>query len=218
VTRPALFWYINAHPDTQDHNALEPLPGAGHPIAHPVSELTQLIAAVNAEQSGAIDRLMTAMYPELHQMAHRRLRSSPHGHSLETTGLVHESYLRFLKAGALRVSDRAHFIAYSSRVMRSIIVDFARKHRAARRGGEVLQVTLNTGVAECAAVSEDNVIHVHEALEELGKAEPRLAQVVEMRYFAGLAESEIAEALGLTERTVRRDWQKARLLLNAALE
>jgi RNA polymerase sigma factor (TIGR02999 family) len=118
----------------------------------------------------------------------------------------------------LRVSDRAHFLAYSSRVMRSIIVDFARAHRAARRGGDVLRVTLNTGVAEGAPVCEDEVINVHEALEELGKAEPRLAQVVEMRYFAGLDENEIAEALGLTERTVRRDWQKARLLLHAALE
>jgi RNA polymerase sigma factor (TIGR02999 family) len=183
-----------------------------------MSELTQLFDAVNAGDRSAIDRLMTVMYQELHQLAHRRLNASPRRNSLETTGLIHESYLRFLQAGRLRVSDRAHFLSYSSRVMRSIIVDFVRKHRAARRGGGALQVTLNTKVADEAHVSDDDLIRINDALEELGRTEPRLVQVVEMRYFAGLDEREIAEVLGLTERTVRRDWQKAQLLLSAALE
>ncbi|MGO8830119.1 MAG: ECF-type sigma factor [Steroidobacteraceae bacterium] len=183
-----------------------------------MSELTQLFDAVNAGDRSAIDRLMAVMYQELHQLAHRRLDASPRRNSLETTGLVHESYLRFLKAGRLRVTDRAHFLAYSSRVMRSIIVDLVRKHRAARRGGGALQITLNTNIADEVHVSEDHLIYLHEALEELSKTEPRLVQVVEMRYFAGLDENEIADVLGLTERTVRRDWQKARLLLSAALE
>jgi len=183
-----------------------------------MSELTQLFDAVNAGERGAIDKLMAVMYEEMRQLAHRRLNASRGRNSLETTGLVHESYLRFLKAGSLRVSDRAHFLAYSSRVMRSIIIDFARKHRAARRGGGALQVTLNTTIGEEAHVTDDGLIRIHQALEDLGKAEPRLVQVVEMRYFGGLEENEIAEALGLTERTVRRDWQKARLLLSAALE
>jgi len=183
-----------------------------------MSELTQLFDAVNAGDRLAIDRLTAVMYQELHQLAHRRLNASARGNSLETTGLVHESYLRFLKAGRLQVTDRAHFVAYSSRVMRSIIVDYARKHRAERRGGAALQVTLNTSVADEAHVCEEHLIRINDALEELGKSEPRLVQVVEMRYFAGLDEREIAEVLGLTERTVRRDWQKARLLLSAALE
>lgn len=183
-----------------------------------MSELTQLFDAVNAGERGAVDRLIAVMYRELHRLAHRRLSASPRGGTLETTGLVHESYLRFLKAGHLRVTDRAHFLAYASRVMRSIIIDLARKHHAERRGGNALEVTFNTTVAGEVATSEEQLIQVHEALEELNKGEPRLVQIVEMRYFGGLNENEIAEVLGLTERTVRRDWQKARLLLSAALE
>jgi len=183
-----------------------------------MSELTQLFDAVNAGDRDAVDRLMVVMYQELRQLAHHRLNACPRGNTLETTGLVHESYLRFLSAGRLRVSDRAHFLAYSSRVMRSIIIDLSRAHRAERRGGAALQVTLDTQVADEAHTSDEQLIRINEVLEELGKSEPRLVQVVEMRYFGGLNENEIAEMLGLTERTVQRDWQKARLLLSAALE
>jgi RNA polymerase sigma factor (TIGR02999 family) len=182
-----------------------------------MSELTHLFDAVNAGDRAAVDRLMVVMYQELRQLAHRRLSASPRGPTLETTGLVHESYLRFLSAGRLRVTDRAHFMAYSSRVMRSIIIDLARTHRAERHGGGALQVTLNTEVADEAQRSDEQLIRINEVLEELGKSEPRLVQVVEMRYFGGLNENEIAEMLGLTERTVQRDWHKARLLLSAAL-
>jgi RNA polymerase sigma factor (TIGR02999 family) len=183
-----------------------------------MSELTQLFDAVNAGDRSAVDRLMAVMYQELHRLAHRRLNAAPHRNSLETTGLIHESYLRFLKAGHLRVTDRAHFLSYSSRVMRSIIVDFARKHRAERRGGGALQVTLNSKLADETHVADEHLIRIHDALEGLSKVEPRLVQVVEMRYFGGLDEKESAEVLGVTERTIRRDWQKARLLLRAALK
>jgi RNA polymerase sigma factor (TIGR02999 family) len=183
-----------------------------------MSELTQLFDAVNAGERSAVDRLMSVMYRELHQLAHRRLNAYPRQDSLETTGLVHESYLRFLKTGRLRVTDRAHFLAYSSRVMRSIIVDLVRKHLAERRSGNRVQVTLNSSVIDGAHTSEEDLLRIHEALDELGKSEPRIAQVVEMRYFGGLSEHEIAEVLELNERTVRRDWLKAKLLLNAALQ
>jgi len=183
-----------------------------------MSELTELFSAVNAGDRGAIDRLMAVMYKELHQLAHRRLYASARADSLDTTGLVHESYLRFLKAGRIQITDRGHFLAYSSRVMRSVIIDMVRRHRREKRGGGALQVTLNTQLPEEAEASDDRLLRLNDALEELGKAEPRLMQVVEMRYFAGLLESEIAEALGVTERTVRRDWQKARMLLSVALE
>jgi RNA polymerase sigma factor (TIGR02999 family) len=182
-----------------------------------MSELTQLFSAVNAGDRGALDRLMAVMYPDLHRLAHRRLYAAG-GHSLDTTGLVHESYLRFLKAGRLQVTDRGHFLAYSSRVMRSIIVDLVRRHRREKRGGGALQVTLNTQLPEDAGASDERLLRLNDALEEMGRAEPRLMQVVEMRYFAGLLENEIAEALGVTERTVRRDWQRARMLLSVALE
>lgn len=182
-----------------------------------MSELTALFDAVGGGDRSAIDRLLALMYGELHQLAHRRLSASERVITLETTGLVHESYLRFLTAGRLRVTDRAHFLAYAARVMRSIIVDLVRKNRAERHGGGALQVTLNTNVVEQTSVSEDQIIRVNDALEELAQAEPRLVQVVEMRYFGGLNEREIAEILELTERTVQRDWQKARLLLRVAL-
>ena len=182
-----------------------------------MSELTQLFDSVNAGDRGAIDRLLTLMYEELHQLAHRRLNASPRGNTLETTGLVHETYLRFLNAGRLRVSDRAHFMAYSSKVMRSIIIDLSRAHRAERHGGGALQVTLDSQVAERGQTSDEQLIRINEVLEELIQTEPRLVQVVEMRYFGGLNENEIADMLGLTERTVQRDWHKARLLLGAAL-
>jgi len=183
-----------------------------------LSEFTLLFDAVNGGDRAAIDRLLALMYGELHQLAHRRLRVSERDPLLETTGLVHESYLRLLASGHIRVTDRAHFLAYAARVMRSIIVDFVRKHRAERHGGGALHVTLNTNVADEAFASEEQIIRINEALEELGQADARLAQVVDLRYFGGLSEVEIAEVLDLTERTVRRDWQKARLLLRAALE
>ncbi len=186
--------------------------------ASSMSELTQLFDAVNSGDRSAIDQLMAVMYEELRQLAHRRLNASPRGNTLETTGLVHETYLRFLNAGRLRVGDRAHFMAYSSKVMRSIIIDLSRTHRAQRHGGGALQVTLDSQVADLTHTSDEQLIRINDVLEELVQSEPRLVQVVEMRYFGGLNENEIADMLGLTERTVQRDWHKARLLLSAALE
>ncbi len=183
-----------------------------------MTELTQLFDAVNAGDRSALDRLMEVMYAELRQLAHRRLKASPRGNNtLETTGLVHESYLRFLNAGRLQLKDRTHFMGYASKVMRSIIIDISRAHRAKRRGGGALQVTLDSQVADESFHSDEQLIRIDEVLEALNRSEPRLVQVVEMRYFGGLDENEIAEMLGLTERTVQRDWHKARLLLSAAL-
>lgn len=113
--------------------------------------------------------------------------------------------------------DRRHFLAYAAQAMRSVIVDVVRARQAERRGGGLAHVTLGTGLAERLSAQDDDVLRVHEALDELGRVEPRLARVVEMRYFAGLREQEIAEALGVTERTVQRDWQKARLFLSLSL-
>jgi RNA polymerase sigma factor (TIGR02999 family) len=130
---------------------------------------------------------------------------------------VHESYLRFANAGQLRIEDRQHFLRYTSHVMRSVVVDLVRGKLAERRGGGVAHVTLNTGINDGAPAAEEEILRVHEALAELGALNERMAQVVEMRYFAGLTETEIADALGVTERTVRRDWEKARVLLAATL-
>jgi RNA polymerase sigma factor (TIGR02999 family) len=137
---------------------------------------------------------------------------------LDTTSLVHESYLRFVKVGQLRVEDRRAFFGYASRVMRSVIVDSARERLAERRGGGVSLLTLSTQLVENLADDEQTILKVHEALGELEQADARLAQVAQMRYFGGYSEREIAESLGLTERTVQRDWDKARAILAAALK
>ena len=136
---------------------------------------------------------------------------------LDTTGLVHESYLRFVRAGELRVEDRRAFFAYASQVMRSVIVNSVRERIAQKRGGNSSPLTLSTGLGVDVPDSEDTVLAVHEALDDLEKADPRLARVAQMRYFGGYSEKEIAEALDVTERTVQRDWEKARLILAAAL-
>jgi RNA polymerase sigma factor (TIGR02999 family) len=182
-------------------------------------EMTELFRSAGRGDPEAVNQLVAAMYEDLHKLAHGRLQKSSRFAALDTTELVHESYLRFLKLGLLEVDDRNHFLAYSARVMRSIIVDFVRARRASRRGSGAPHVTLKTDVIDQQVDSpEDEIIRVSEALEELGKTEARLAQVVEMRYFAGLSEAEIAALLGVGERTVRRDWQKARLLLSVALD
>lgn len=150
-------------------------------------------------------------------MASQRLRRLGPVTLLDTTSLVHESYLRFLNAGNLNAQDRSRFLAYAARVMRSVVIDFVRESQAERRGGDLVQVTLNTEVG--AATSEDagTILKVSEALDALASSDERLVQLVEMKYFAGYNEREIAECLGISERTLRREWQRARLLLHAAL-
>ena len=183
-----------------------------------MGSLTELIQEVSAGDLAARDKLFAAAYSELRKLARSRLRDGGRNTFLETTALVHESYLRFLKVGELRIEDRSAFFGYASKVMRSVIVDAVRERRAQRRGGDMSELTLDTEASAALPSGEVEVLHVHEALLALEQAEPRLAQVVEMRYFGGYSEVEIAEVLGVTERTVRRDWDKARLLLMNALK
>lgn len=182
-----------------------------------MGELTTLLMLANAGDEAARERLFAVAYEDLRIQARARLRSGGRNTLLDTTALVHESFLRFLQAGKLNGADRGHFFAYAARVMRSVIVDFARQRLAQRRGGDLERVTLDTDLGERLPAEEGQVVQVHEALERLEQADPRLAKVVEMRYFAGMSEAEIGAALGVTERTVRRDWMRARLLLAAGL-
>lgn len=179
--------------------------------------LTQLIEEVGTGTRSARDRLFESAYSELRKLARARLRDGGRNTFLETTAIVHEAYLRFANSGELGIADRRAFFAYASHVMRSVIVDSVREHRALRRGGDLKRVDLDTQGLPPIGPEEIEVLDVHEALFTLEKVEPRLASVVEMRYFGGYSESEIASVLGLTERTVRRDWDKARLILQAAL-
>ena len=183
-----------------------------------MQNLTALIRQVRDGKDGARERLFAAAYDELRKLARSRLRHGGRNTFLDTTALVHESYLKFLNGGQLRADDRRAFFAYSARIMRSVIIDTVRERQAERRGGDLIEVTLNTQVLAGLPSGADEVLKVHEALDVLEATEPRLAQVVEMRYFGGYTEVEIAEALELTERTVRRDWEKARMLLLAMLK
>jgi RNA polymerase sigma factor (TIGR02999 family) len=183
-----------------------------------MEDLSELIRRFNDGETGARDALFAAAYGELRKLARSRLRDGGRNTLLDTTALVHESYLRFLNSGQLRSDDRRAFFGYASQVMRSVIIDAVRERQAERRGGDLQRLTLNTQVSDSLPAGEDEVLEVHEALELLAQAEPRLAKVVEMRYFGGYSEVEIGDALELTERTVRRDWDKARLLLGAMLK
>jgi RNA polymerase sigma factor (TIGR02999 family) len=182
-----------------------------------MAQLTVLLGRIQAGDPAARDALFAAAYAELHRLARARLRDGGRDSVLDTTCLVHESYLRFVNSGELRAEDRRAFFAYASQVMRSVIVNSVRERLADKRGGEQRPLTLSTKLGANIADGEETVLRVHEALEDLEKAEPRLAQVAQMRYFGGYSEQEIAETLEVTERTVQRDWEKARLILAEAL-
>lgn len=182
-----------------------------------MSEITELLQRVSDGDAAARDTLFAALYQDLRKLARSRLRQNETITLLDTTSLVHESYLRYLNARQLAFTDRGKFFAYAASVMRSIVVDEVRKRHAERRGGSAEHVELDTESVGALAADDDQIMRVHEALDDLAALDPRLARVVEMRYFAGLSETEIADALGVTERTVRRDWDKARTLLFEAL-
>ena len=182
-----------------------------------MSEITTLLQAANSGDGHAANQVVSMLYGELHRLARIRLRRSGELTLLDTTALVHESYLRIQQAGKPDFADRKHFLAYASKAMRTVVIDIARARQADRRGGQALHVTLDTELGNSLAVQEDEILRVHEALDELMEVDERLGKVVEMRYFGGLSEAEIAECLGVTERTVQRDWQKARLFLSMSL-
>jgi RNA polymerase sigma factor (TIGR02999 family) len=183
-----------------------------------MSELTGLFAQASTGDAQAFDRIFTLLYSELESMARSRLRRGERVTLADTGALVHESWMRLQHAGSLRFEDRSHFLAHAARVMRSVITDIARRSLAERRGGDLARVTLDTAVGDAVAAGDPDVLHVAEAIDALAALDARLAQVVEMRWFAGLSEADIAAALGLTERTVRRDWEKARAFLTVALK
>lgn len=190
----------------------------------PPDDLMPLFAAARRGDAAATDQLFQALYKDLRRVAHARLRDSSGERDalLNTTMLVHESYERFNRLAQLDVNDRAHFMAYASRVMRSVIIDHARERLAERRGGGAAHVALTTGfgssLPDASGRADPEVLRVHEALQELQQIEPRLAQVVEMRYYGGMDNSEIAQALGVSLRTVERDWERARLFLYTTLK
>jgi RNA polymerase sigma factor (TIGR02999 family) len=180
-----------------------------------MEQLTTLLKQMQAGDAEARDALFTAAYTELRRLARSRLRRRDRNSVLDTTALVHESYLRFVRVGELRIEDRRAFFSYAAKVMRSVIVNDVCERIAQKRGGDWVPTILSTQIAANVASDEETVLQVHEALEVLERAEPRLADVAQMRYFGGYSEPEIAETLGVSLRTVQRDWEKARLILAA---
>ena len=177
--------------------------------------MAQDIAHVNGSES--LDDVVATAYEELRAIAHARLAWRGAGGTLSTTALVHEAYLKLANQSPSKWRDRAHFFAVASLAMRHVLVDFAKARVALKRGGARRRITLDD---DAIAVDDqaDALLQLDDALARLAAREPRLAKVVELRFFGGLAEDEIAESLGVTVRTVRRDWVKARVMLRHVLE
>ena len=179
--------------------------------------LTITLRAAHAGDREAADRAYAALYPELLKIARARLRVHQPNTLLDTEGLVHESFLRFVAADKLGIADRKHFFTYAAKTMRNIVIDFARRRQAERHGGAAERVTLDSRLLGDSA-QDASVIDVDRVLRELEAIDPTLAEVVEMRYFGGYTDAEIAAAMGIAERTVRRQWDKARAFILAQLQ
>jgi len=179
----------------------------------PQGEVTQILASLRAGDHDALDRLFPLVYGELRVLARRQLRRGAPGDTLQATGLVHEAYLKLASADALNAESRGHFFAIAARAMRQVLVDQARARHAQKRGGGWLRTTLNDG-HDAVDLGASDFLALTEALDEL---DPRQRQVVDYRFFAGLEEQEIAAILGISERTVRREWVKARAWLFRSL-
>ena len=180
-------------------------------------EITGLLRQWRAGDRAALDQLFPHVYNALHEIAHRQLGRERPGQTLSTTALVHETYIKLVDHVRVDWTDRAHFFAVAARAMRLILVDQARRRDTEKRGGELRRVTL-TDSALTLDEQVDTLLALDEALTELAKLDERVSQVVECRFFGGLTEEETAEALGVTARTVRRDWIKAKGWLRRTLE
>lgn len=179
-------------------------------------KMSELLAAADRGEGGALDRLVEAVYPELKRLAHFQLARERPGHTLNTTAIVHEAFVR-LSSGDGKWNDRAHFLRAASTVMRHLLVDHARKKRAEKRGSGNAPLTLEE---DRSAAGDDGlaVIALDDALGDIAKIDPRLEKIIECRYFAGLSVADTAEALGMAVRTVERDWQRAKAYLLEAME
>jgi RNA polymerase sigma factor (TIGR02999 family) len=174
-----------------------------------------LLAAVERGENGALDKLVVAIYPDLKRLANYHLANERHGHTLNTTAIVHEAFVR-LASGNGEWSDRGHFLRAASTVMRHLLVDYARKRTAEKRGAGVIPIEFKD---DYHATSDDSlaVLALDHAIKEIVDIDPRLEQIIECRYFAGLSVKETAEALGMAIRTVERDCQRTRAYLHRAM-
>jgi len=179
-------------------------------------EITQLLAAWREGNQAALDELYPLVYGELHRLARRYMSKERKGHTLQTTALINEAYVRLVDQRNVQWANRSHFFAISAQIMRRILIDHARRHAYAKRGGGARQVSLD----ETATMTQGDFsefIRLDEALKSLAQLDPRRSQVVELRYFGGLNNEEIAGVLNISENTVIRDWNMARAWLHRQL-
>ncbi len=179
--------------------------------------LTELLQQAHAGDAPAAEKAYALLYPELLKIARARLRVHQAPTLLDTHALVHEGFMRFVGGGGFAPQSRKHFYAYAAQAMRHIVIDFVRRAQAGRRGGELQQVTFDTGVMDALAQPQP-VLDVDRALSALQAVDAALATLVEMRFYGGYTDAEIGQALGIGERSVRRQWEKARAFLLLELQ
>ena len=187
-------------------------------------DITQLLAQVRGGDRDAMDRIFQVVYQDLRSIAHRQLLAGGPSQTLNTTALVHESYLKLAQGAPISPDDRSHFLATASRAMRQISIDYARRSQAAKRGGPIKPLSIDdTGaflespeirIAECA----DEIVALDEALTRLSRLDPRMGQIVELRFFGGLEIDEVSDVIDASPRTVKRLWRTARAFLYQELQ
>ncbi len=179
--------------------------------------LTRILREIGAGRAKASDELLPLVYDELRFLARQRLREERVNHTLNATALVHEAYLRLAGGDAVAWENRAHFFGAAARAMRRVLIDHARRRGRAKRGGEQRQIPLSV-VDLMTDPVRDDVLAIDQAVEKLAARDPRMAEIVQLRFYAGLSVEETASALGLSDRTVRREWNLARAWLTRELE
>jgi RNA polymerase sigma factor (TIGR02999 family) len=175
-------------------------------------EITELLAEWRDGNQSALDELYPLVYDELHRLARRYMSRERKGHTLQTTALINEAYVRLVDQKNVHWANRSHFFAISAQIMRRILIDHARRHAYAKRGGGAQQVSLDEAAAVASGIGAE-ILRLDEALKTLAEMDPRRSQVVELRYFGGLNNEEIAGVLHVSENTVTRDWNMARAWL-----
>lgn len=184
------------------------------PMKPPGGDVTELLRLLSSGDPDVRTKLFDLIYDELRRIAAARMKSERSGHTLTPTALVHEAYLRLAGSTSLQYTDRAHFVALVAQAMRRVLVDHARAKKAAKRDAAAAELPWMISIQE----PDDRILAVDKALEDLAKLSPRQSQVIELRYFAGLTEDQIASVLGVTRRTVCRDWQIGRAWLYSRLQ
>ena len=185
----------------------------GYTVERPVTEgITALLQSAERGDRAAADAVFAALYDELHRLARRQLAKNGGFVTLGATTLLHDAYLNLAQKEGVTFPDRNRYMGYASRVMRGLIIDYARSRQAQKRGGQFEITSMSTDVAD-PMTDADELLRISEALDELATVEERLVKVVDLKFFCGYSFAEIGEMMGVTERTIQRDWEKARLFL-----